>query len=312
MIMELVVINKEVEAAKAKFMIFTEQTTKLCDEAAAIAISDDKTAHHAITLGGIAKAITKEIETRRKETIADATAFIAGVNAFCKTITEPLKEAETAVKTKAGDYQIAADRERQRLEDIAKKEAEELQENLRRETAEANRKAAEAAMLLAEEETRQRLAKEAEEQALRDKDEETRRKLIAFENETSEEELAAEAKRLAEIAAANKAKADAEAEATINEAREAARIKAESVALAAPVILTPIISQKQPIRTESGTTSYQVKTYKFEIVNANIVPLEYLIPDEKKIKSAIDAGLRYIPGINIYEHMETRFRNSGR
>lgn len=310
--MELIVTNHQVEAVKSEFRVYVEQTTKLCHEANDIIVSDAHSCDHAITLGGIAKAITKDIETRRKKAIADATAFITDVNAFCKTITDPLKEAEASTKKKAGDFQIAAEREKRRLEEIAKKEAAELQEKLRRETEEANKKAAEAAMLQAEDETRQRLSKEAEVNEQRDKDEETRRKLIAFENETSEEELAAEAKRLAEIAAANKAKADAEAEATINEAREAARIKAESVALAAPVILTPIISQKQPIRTESGTTSYQVKTYKFEIVNANIVPLEYLIPDEKKIKSAIDAGLRYIPGINIYEHMETRFRNSGR
>ena len=272
----------------------------------------DKLARWVITLGGIAKAITKEIEVRRKETIADATAFIAGVNAFCKTITDPLKEAEASTKTKAGDYQIAAALEQHRLEVIARKEAEELQEKVRRETAEANKKAADDAMLKAEAEIRQRQAKEAEEQAKRIKDEETRRQMIAFENETPEEELAAEVKRLAAEAAANKAVADAATEAAITMAREAAKEKAESVALEAPVILTPVISQKQPIRTASGTTSYQVKTYKFEIVNANIVPLDYLIPDEKKIKDSIDAGIRYIPGINIYEHTETRFRNSSR
>ena len=66
---------------------------------------------------------------------------------------------------------------------------------------------------------------------------------------------------------------------------------------------------KPAARTESGTLAYQVKNWKFEIVDADIVPRQYLTVDEKKIREAVDMGLRDLPGVNIYEHTETRFRN---
>ena len=255
--MELVTVNKEIEATRAEFNAYVEKTNKLCSDALAITVTNDEQAHYAITLGGAAKAILKEIDGRRKETTANAAAFIEAVNGMCKILTEPLKQAEATTKKKVGDYQTAMETERRRQEEAARQAAAELQEKLRRETEEANRKAMEEARLKAEDEARQRNASTSE----------------------------------------------------ITAASLAAQEKAISSALEAPVVLSPIIPMRPASRTESGTLAYQVKSWKFEIVDADIVPRQYLIVDEKKIREAVDMGLRNIQGVNIYEHIDTRFRN---
>lgn len=43
------------------------------------------------------------------------------------------------------------------------------------------------------------------------------------------------------------------------------------------------------------------KVWDFEIVFIEKIPLEYMIPDEKKIRKVITAGVREIPGIKIFE-----------
>ena len=126
--MELVIINKEIEVAKTEFGAYVEETQRLCSEALEITVTNDESAQYAITLGGAAKAIVKEVEARRKKTIANATAFIDEINSLCKTITEPLKQAEAATKKKAGDYQIAVEAERLRQADLLRKAAKELQD----------------------------------------------------------------------------------------------------------------------------------------------------------------------------------------
>jgi|GEM_PF-1950559 len=307
--MELVVINKEIEATKAQFSAYVEKTNKLCEEALAITVTNDEQARQAITLGGAAKAILKEIKTRRKETTAGATAFIEAVNSMCKILTEPLNQAEAATKQKVGDYQAAMETERRRQEEAAQRAAAELQEKLRRETEEANQKALEEAKNKAAEEIRLRREQEAAEEAIRSKAEETRRRMIAFENETSDEELAAETKRLADETARKKAQAYAVLACEIAEAQKAAEEKAKAEALKAPLVLPPIIPIRPPARTESGALAYQVKSWKFEIMDADIVPRQFLTVDEKKIREAVDLGLRDIQGVRVYETVETRIRN---
>jgi len=51
---------------------------------------------------------------------------------------------------------------------------------------------------------------------------------------------------------------------------------------------------------QCSTTSIR-KKWVYEVVEANKVPAEFLSPDDIKIKRAIDAGLRNIDGIKIYE-----------
>ena len=133
--------------------------------------------------------------------------------------------------------------------------------------------------------------------------------MIAFENETTAEALAAETKRLADEAAVRKAQADAALAEEIAAAQKAAEEKAKAEALKAPLVLPPIIPIRPPARTESGALAYQVKSWKFEIVDADIIPRQFLTVDEKKIREAVDLGLRDIQGVRVYENVETRFRN---
>lgn len=77
---------------------------------------------------------------------------------------------------------------------------------------------------------------------------------------------------------------------------EPVKIEAPAVPKAAPVV-----------RTAEGT-SYQHKEWKFEVVKDADVPREFLVVDQGKIRQAVRDGIRTIPGVNIFEHTETRFR----
>jgi glycyl-tRNA synthetase (class II) len=48
-----------------------------------------------------------------------------------------------------------------------------------------------------------------------------------------------------------------------------------------------------------------VKRWSFDVIQKDKIPLEYLIPDEKKINKEISKGVRNIPGINIYQKITT-------
>jgi cell division septum initiation protein DivIVA len=83
----------------------------------------------------------------------------------------------------------------------------------------------------------------------------------------------------------------------------------------APVVLEPPAPKaaKTKIRTASGT-SYEHKEWKWAEVEGEFdkIPAEYklTILDTKKLDEAVKAGKRnpQIPGINIFEKIDTRFR----
>lgn len=54
------------------------------------------------------------------------------------------------------------------------------------------------------------------------------------------------------------------------------------------------------VRSESGT-SFVRKTWKYDIVKDADVPREFCSPDLGKIRAAVYAGKREIPGVRIYE-----------
>ena len=47
------------------------------------------------------------------------------------------------------------------------------------------------------------------------------------------------------------------------------------------------------------------KTWTFRVIKEQYVPLEYWIIDEEKIKAAIKDGVRYIPGIEVFQEEES-------
>ena len=87
--------------------------------------------------------------------------------------------------------------------------------------------------------------------------------------------------------------------------------KAKELGVEAPIvpeILAPEKTNSTCTRTEHGT-SYTKKIWSFTIQNASEIPLEYLIIDERKIKEAVKAGIRNIPGVNIYEQSSVAIRS---
>lgn len=61
------------------------------------------------------------------------------------------------------------------------------------------------------------------------------------------------------------------------------------------------------IKVEDGVL-YTQKKWDYIIEDASLVPREYLIVNEKKIKEAIAGGVRNIPGVKIYEKEELIMR----
>lgn len=142
-------------------------------------------------------------------------------------------------------------------------------------------------------------ARQAAIEAQRKIDEEARLAREAAEKEAAEARARAEeaakagdsdAARLAEIAKAEEAKAQVVAEMPV-------------VQVEAPVI--PKASG--PVRTAAGTASVR-KRWEFGITDPTAIPREYLVVDEKKLREAIKAGVRSIPGVNIFETSDIAIR----
>lgn len=97
----------------------------------------------------------------------------------------------------------------------------------------------------------------------------------------------------------------AEAEARRKAEEEAKALGVEAVEVAATVH-APAPTEK--VKTALGT-AYTVELDKFEIVDAQAVPRQYMMVDERLIREAIKGGIREIPGVRIWTEKETRFRN---
>lgn len=104
-----------------------------------------------------------------------------------------------------------------------------------------------------------------------------------------------------------------QAEAAAQQAARDLQIKLDTEAkekgVTAPTVVTPVIpEQKTTVRTETGTTSYQVKRWVAQIMDATLVPREYCEPSQRLIDQAVKMGIRDIPGVQIEEVTEMRFR----
>ena len=133
------------------------------------------------------------------------------------------------------------------------------------------------------------------------KEEEARRKA---ELERLEAERKAEEERiLAEAIAAEESGDSTTAEALTNQAEIVSEsIQQEKAAIASePVYVPPVVLPKATPKMQGGPVYRTV--IKFEIVNAALIPREYLIPDTVKI-GALGRTLKTaarIPGIRFYE-----------
>ncbi|MEM3646834.1 MAG: hypothetical protein QW334_01630 [Thermofilum sp.] len=77
-----------------------------------------------------------------------------------------------------------------------------------------------------------------------------------------------------------------------------ARNKGVELAVPPPVDLPPVVSA---VKTHTGSTVATRKVWTFRVVDLSLVPREYLVLDESKVRKAIAAGVREIPGLEIYQ-----------
>ena len=117
----------------------------------------------------------------------------------------------------------------------------------------------------------------------------------------------AEQRRLEEIArkeaeerALQEAIAAEEAMKASGVSKEEAAQEADAI-MAAPVNVAPVVIPKAVPKIQGGPV-YQ-KRWDYEIVNANLIPREYLAPDTVKIGGVVRAlkGQTNIPGVRAYE-----------
>lgn len=93
------------------------------------------------------------------------------------------------------------------------------------------------------------------------------------------------------------------------EEEQKARESAEKGAAYTPVAPAPVVVPEVPktTRTTEGSSS-QRKEWTFKIVDPDKVPNEYRVIDEKAIRKAVKAGIREIPGVEIFQDYITGFR----
>lgn len=122
-----------------------------------------------------------------------------------------------------------------------------------------------------------------------------------YEKKLEQERIDAESKRLAEE------------KRLLEEQQEKARKAMEEGKLPEPIVaITAVIEPlpPEPKLKETCEDGIAVKktSWKWEIVDINEIPREFLVLDEVKINEQIKAGVRSISGIKIFEQTETTYR----
>jgi hypothetical protein len=269
----------DLDIIRPRFEDYRKEATRISTDAKELTVQDQESLNIAVMLGGSAKKISKAIDLKRKEIIAEPSEFVKGVNGLCKMITDSLDEAEKVTKAKIGQHQAKVELERRETERKAREAADALQRKLDAEVAEANRKAQEEARKRVEEE--QRIKREKEEAEARERG-------------AKEAELKAIAK-----------KAEEERLAALKLAEE----ETAKNAVIAPTVVAPVVQETPKItRTEGGSAS-QRKAWTFEVIDAGAIPREFLMVDEAQIRDAVKMGVREIPGVRIFEETKVIFRS---
>lgn len=70
-----------------------------------------------------------------------------------------------------------------------------------------------------------------------------------------------------------------------------------------PPLPPPVVAPAIPktTRPTGGGAVTEKKFWAFDVVDETKIPREYCVPDVGKIRSLVRAGIREIPGVNIYE-----------
>lgn len=214
------------------------------------------------------KAAQKRLEETRTGLTKPINESLRRLNDFFRAPADRLAAIERTIKaalTRFADEQERIRREEQRkLEEAARKERERLEAQAR----EAERKAREKA------EAERRAAEEARQAA----------------EKAAAEGRAEEARKAAAAAAA----ADARAAAT--EAKAASKV--EAIETRAAAVVAPVVVREPP--KVAGVATREV--WKFRVVNPALVPDQYKVIDEARIRKVVQALKTdaNIPGVEVY------------
>ena len=69
-----------------------------------------------------------------------------------------------------------------------------------------------------------------------------------------------------------------------------------------------VVPQKTVARSDNGSAAHIRRVWKAEIVDAQAVPREFCSPDMRLINEAVKAGIREVPGLRIFEDIQTILR----
>ncbi|GAI97783.1 unnamed protein product [marine sediment metagenome] len=74
----------------------------------------------------------------------------------------------------------------------------------------------------------------------------------------------------------------------------------------------PVVIPDQPQRTvQADTGSATVKkVWTFQVEDSALVPEQYKVVDERKIRAAVASGIREIPGVKIFLSPQVAVRGS--
>ncbi len=174
-----------VEVVKPQFLQIVANIEKMVADAKAIEVKDEDSCKFAVALGGAAKKAAKALEAKEKEVTAEASDFVKSCRAlrdmFLDRLVANTKKTNTdsieiVLKAKITAYQSRIELERRKQEEAARKSAAELQAKLDADAEEANRKAREEAIRIAEEAARKKKASDDEIAAARKAAEEEAKK----------------------------------------------------------------------------------------------------------------------------------------
>lgn len=88
-------------------------------------------------------------------------------------------------------------------------------------------------------------------------------------------------------------------------AQAAATASQKPVPVPAPA--PPIPDAPRGVRTDYGTASVR-QSWDFEIVDASKLPPAFVMPNEKAIRAAVNAGSREIPGVRVFQRQDLAVR----
>lgn len=92
------------------------------------------------------------------------------------------------------------------------------------------------------------------------------------------------------------------------EAAEKARKEAELFEEPAPVVAPTVVKEAVRIVTTTGVKASGSVKWKGEVENADLVPRQFLMVNQAAIDAAVKGGTREIPGVRIFETVNTSIR----